>query len=113
MLPIVNEATRAPAPVSELILGVKCGGSDGFSGLSANPALGHAADLLVQQGGTVVITEVPEFCGAEHILAYRAKDRATGRSRVPDGGLVQGVRLEVRHRARREPEPRATSPAAC
>ena len=69
---------RTPAPVSDLILGVKCGGSDGFSGLSANPALGHAADLLVEQGGTVVITEVPEFCGAEHILAQRAKDRATG-----------------------------------
>src|SRR4051812_14589659 len=78
MLPVVNEATRTAAPVSDLILGVKCGGSDGFSGLSANPALGHAADLLVQQGGTVVITEVPEFCGAEHILAQRAKDRATG-----------------------------------
>ena len=62
----------------ELILGVKCGGSDGFSGLSANPALGRAADLLVRSGGTVLITEVPEFCGAEHILAQRAKDRATG-----------------------------------
>ena len=49
MLPSVNEATRTPAPVSELILGVKCGGSDGFSGLSANPALGHAADLLVSR----------------------------------------------------------------
>jgi altronate hydrolase len=77
MLPTIDEATRSAAPVSELILGVKCGGSDGFSGLSANPALGHAADLLIQQGGTVVITEVPEFCGAEHILAHRAKDRAT------------------------------------
>jgi altronate hydrolase len=78
MLPRVNEAARTEAPVSDLVLGVKCGGSDGFSGLSANPALGHAADLLVAQGGTVVITEVPEFCGAEHILAHRAKDRATG-----------------------------------
>jgi altronate hydrolase len=57
---------------------VKCGGSDGFSGLSANPALGRAADLLVRSGGTVLITEVPEFCGAEHILAQRSKDRATG-----------------------------------
>lgn len=78
MLPVANEATRTPVPVRELTLGVKCGGSDGFSGLSANPALGHAADLLVRQGGTVVITEVPEFCGAEHILAQRAKDQATG-----------------------------------
>lgn len=78
MLPILNEATRSTASMSELILGVKCGGSDGFSGLSANPALGRAADLLVRSGGTVLITEVPEFCGAEHILAQRSKDRATG-----------------------------------
>jgi altronate dehydratase len=78
MLPTVNASARSDVPLSELVLGVKCGGSDGFSGLSANPALGHAADLLVAQGGTVVITEVPEFCGAEHILAQRAKDRATG-----------------------------------
>ncbi len=78
MLPIVNQATRSAASMNELILGVKCGGSDGFSGLSANPALGRAADLLVRSGGTVLITEVPEFCGAEHILAQRSKDRATG-----------------------------------
>jgi altronate hydrolase len=78
MLPGVNDVAREPVPLSDLVLGVKCGGSDGFSGLSANPALGHAADLLVRSGGTVIITEVPEFCGAEHILAQRAKDRATG-----------------------------------
>lgn len=78
MLPLVDRAQRETVPVSELVLGVKCGGSDGFSGLSANPALGRAADLLVRSGGTVLITEVPEFCGAEHILAQRAKDRATG-----------------------------------
>ena len=78
MLAEVDRARREPVPVGELVLGVKCGGSDGFSGLSANPALGRAADLLVRSGGTVVITEVPEFCGAEHILAQRAKDRATG-----------------------------------
>jgi altronate hydrolase len=79
MLPIVNQLTRTDAPVSELSLGVKCGGSDGFSGLSANPSLGHAGDLLIAQGGSVLITEVPEFCGAEHILAWRAKDAETGR----------------------------------
>ncbi len=67
-------------PVSELVLGVKCGGSDGFSGISANPSLGRAADLLVRSGGTVLITEVPEFCGAEHLLASRAKDVETGRA---------------------------------
>jgi arabinonate dehydratase len=80
MLPVANGVTRTAVPVSELVLGVKCGGSDGFSGLSANPALGRAADLLVRSGGTVLITEVPEFCGAEHILAWRAKDAATGRA---------------------------------
>lgn len=80
MLPLVNEARREEFSVSELILGVKCGASDGFSGISANPALGRAADLLVKSGGTVLITEVPEFCGAEHLLANRAKDAATGRA---------------------------------
>jgi altronate dehydratase len=80
MLPVVNQITRTPAPISELSMGVKCGGSDGFSGLSANPALGRAADELIRQGGTVLITEVPEFCGAEHILAWRAKDADTGRA---------------------------------
>jgi altronate hydrolase len=80
MLPEVNRAERVEIPISELILGVKCGGSDGFSGISANPALGRAADLLVRSGGTVLITEVPEFCGAEHILANRARDAETGRA---------------------------------
>ncbi|HEY0049553.1 MAG TPA: altronate dehydratase family protein [Pyrinomonadaceae bacterium] len=80
MLPQVNENVREQFPVSELVLGVKCGSSDGFSGISANPSLGRAADFLVRSGGTVLITEVPEFCGAEHILANRAKDAETGRA---------------------------------
>ncbi|HMG76313.1 MAG TPA: UxaA family hydrolase [Pyrinomonadaceae bacterium] len=80
MLPEVNRAARENVSVSELVLGVKCGGSDGFSGISANPSLGRAADLLVRSGGTVLITEVPEFCGAEHILAGRARDVETGRA---------------------------------
>jgi altronate hydrolase len=80
MLPLVNEVGREECSVSELVLGVKCGGSDGFSGISANPSLGRAADLLVRLGGTVLITEVPEFCGAEHLLALRAKDAETGRA---------------------------------
>lgn len=79
MLPEVNKCVREPFPVSELVLGVKCGSSDGFSGISANPSLGFCSDLLVRSGGTVLLTEVPEFCGAEHILANRAKDAATGR----------------------------------
>ncbi|HEY8559036.1 MAG TPA: altronate dehydratase family protein [Pyrinomonadaceae bacterium] len=79
MLPEVNESQREEFSLSELVLGVKCGGSDGFSGISANPALGYTADLLVKSGGTVLLTEVPEFCGAEHILAHRAKDFETGK----------------------------------
>jgi altronate hydrolase len=66
--------------MSDLVLGVKCGASDAFSGISANPSLGRAADTLVRSGGRVLITEVPEFCGAEHILAHRAKDAETGRA---------------------------------
>src|ERR1044071_3694714 len=80
LLPVVNETSREVCSVSELVLGVDGGGSDGFSGISANPSLGRAADLLVRSGGTVLITEVPEFCGAEHLLAYRAKDVDTGRA---------------------------------
>jgi len=80
MLPEVNRTTREEVSVSELVLGVKCGGSDGFSGISANPSLGRAADVLVRSGGTVLITEVPEFCGAEHVLANRAKDLDTGKA---------------------------------
>jgi len=79
MLGQANECARTEASVEHLVLGVKCGGSDGFSGLSANPALGHCADLLVRSGGTVLITEIPEFCGGEHLFAARAKDAATGR----------------------------------
>lgn len=80
MLPEVNRAERVEVPISELVLGVKCGGSDAFSGISANPSLGRASDLLVRSGGTVLITEVPEFCGAEHLIANRAKDAETGRA---------------------------------
>jgi altronate hydrolase len=73
MLPLVNRAERAPIPVSELSLGLKCGGSDGYSGISANPALGVAADLLVAAGGTVILSETPEIYGAEHLLYSRAR----------------------------------------
>ncbi|MEE2888475.1 MAG: UxaA family hydrolase [Planctomycetota bacterium] len=78
MMAEVVQVQREEASISELVLGVECGGSDGYSGLSANPALGFASDLLVQNGGTVILSEVPEWCGAEHVLANRAKDAATG-----------------------------------
>ncbi|MDR0253162.1 MAG: altronate dehydratase family protein, partial [Brucellaceae bacterium] len=72
MLPVVNAARRTPQPLSRLKLGLQCGGSDGYSGISANPALGVASDLLVQHGGTSVLSETPEIYGAEHLLTRRA-----------------------------------------
>ena len=74
MLPLANEATRTPAPASELMVALQCGGSDAWSGIGANPALGHACDLLVAQGGTGVLAETPEIYGAEHLLTARAVD---------------------------------------
>lgn len=68
----INQMDRKPAPLSALRLGVKCGGSDGFSGISANPAIGHTADLLVGLGGTVMIAEFPELCGVEQELQNRS-----------------------------------------
>jgi altronate hydrolase len=70
-----NRSTRTPCDAGDLCVGLKCGGSDAFSGLTANPALGVASDLLVRAGGTTVITEIPEFFGAEHLFAARARDR--------------------------------------
>ncbi|MBR2647546.1 MAG: altronate dehydratase [Sediminibacterium sp.] len=66
-----NEQTRKPAPLSKLVLGVKCGGSDGFSGISANPAVGYCSDLLVALGGKVLLAEFPELCGVEQSLIDR------------------------------------------
>jgi len=67
----VNEQTRKPAPVSKLVVGLECGGSDGFSGISANPAIGHASDLVVALGGTTILSEFPELCGVEQELINR------------------------------------------
>jgi galactarate dehydratase len=73
MLPTVNALTRTRQPVSKLKLALECGGSDGYSGISANPALGYAADLLVGHGGTACLAETPEIYGAEHLLTRRAR----------------------------------------
>ena len=72
MLPEVDRVSRVPVPASELILGLNCGGSDAYSGITANPALGAAADLVVRHGGTAVLGETPEIYGAEHLLTRRA-----------------------------------------
>ncbi len=73
----INQQERQPAPLSALCVGVKCGGSDGFSGISANPAVGYAADMLVALGAKVLLAEFPELCGAEQNLIDRCVDEAT------------------------------------
>jgi altronate hydrolase len=72
ILPAVNAVTRTETPASELVLGLQCGGSDGWSGITSNPALGNASDRLVALGGTVLLSETPEIYGAEHLLYARA-----------------------------------------
>jgi altronate hydrolase len=78
MLPIAASARRETLPASELVLALQCGGSDGYSGITANPALGYAADILVRQGGTAILSETPEIYGAEHLLTRRAITREVG-----------------------------------
>ena len=78
MLPLVNAAQREPCPASELMVALQCGGSDAWSGITANPALGHAIDKLVAMGGTGVLAETPEIYGAEHLLTARAIDKQVG-----------------------------------
>ncbi len=79
MLDSANACRRETLPVSHLTLALQCGGSDAWSGVTANPALGVAADLLVGQGGTAVLAETPEVYGAEHLLTRRARNEAVGR----------------------------------
>ncbi len=82
MLPLANEATRTPCPASELMVALQCGGSDAWSGITANPALGYACDLLTAQGGTGVLAETPEIYGAEHLLTRRAATPEVGEKLV-------------------------------
>jgi altronate hydrolase len=78
MLPTVNDVRRETAPASHIAIGLQCGGSDGYSGISANPALGAASDLLIRHGGSVFLSETPETYGAEHMLVRRAISREVG-----------------------------------
>jgi len=76
MLPVADRVRRQPVPASHITIGLQCGGSDGYSGITANPALGAACDLLVAHGGTVILSETPEIYGAEHLLTRRAVSQA-------------------------------------
>ena len=78
MLPAANAMRRTTVPAAHLTLCLQCGGSDGYSGITANPALGAAADLLVRHGGTAILSETPEIYGAEHLLTRRAESREIG-----------------------------------
>jgi altronate hydrolase len=86
MLPEANKAQREPCPASELMVALQCGGSDAWSGITANPAVGYACDLLVAQGGTGVLAETPEIYGAEHLLTRRAVDEKIGKKLI---GLIR------------------------
>jgi altronate hydrolase len=86
MLPEVNRVERVPIPVGEIVLGTNCGGSDGNSGVTANPALGYASDLLVAHGGTSILAETPEIYGGEHLLTRRSVSREVGESLI---GLIK------------------------
>lgn len=78
LMETANKVKREPVLASNLVVGLQCGGSDGYSGISANPAMGAAVDLLVAQGGTAILSETPEIYGAEHLLTRRAESREVG-----------------------------------
>jgi altronate hydrolase len=82
LLPKANQAQREPVPASELVVALQCGGSDGWSGVTANPALGEASDLIVRQGGTIVLGETSEVYGGEHLLTRRAVSPEVGQKLV-------------------------------
>jgi altronate hydrolase len=94
ILPLANAATRSPQPLSELTIALQCGGSDAWSGVTANPAVGLVSDELVRQGGTVILGETPEVYGAEHLLTQRAISPEVGQR------LVDHIRWWEEHTAR-------------
>ncbi|MGJ8627982.1 MAG: UxaA family hydrolase [Sulfitobacter sp.] len=95
---LANTATRQPAPISHLKVGMQCGGSDGYSGITANPALGVASDLLVRHGGTTILSETSEIYGAEHLLTRRAATVEVGEK------LIERVRWWEDYTARNHGE---------
>jgi altronate hydrolase len=98
MLPAADRAKRETVPASHIVVGLQCGGSDGYSGITANPALGAAVDLLVKHGGTAILSETPEIYGAEHLLTRRAQSRAVGEK------IVERIRWWEEYTARNHGE---------
>lgn len=97
----INKISRKPAPLSKINLGLKCGGSDGFSGISANPALGHVSDILVALGGVTLLAEFPELCGVEQDLINRCKNDSDAEKFITlmttyaDQALSQGASFDM------------------
>ena len=98
MLPHANQVKRETVEAKHLVLGLQCGGSDGYSGITANPALGAAVDLLVKNGGTAILSETPEIYGAEHLLTRRAVSREVGEK------IVKRIRWWEEYTARNKGE---------
>ena len=94
LLPWANRVKREPVPARHLVVGLQCGGSDGYSGISANPALGAAVDRLVRHGGTAILSETPEIYGGEHLLTRRAASPgvADKTAREPASGRLGDAR---------------------
>ncbi|MCX8481191.1 MAG: UxaA family hydrolase, partial [Sediminibacterium sp.] len=90
-----NKQKRQPAPLSKLSIGVKCGGSDGFSGISANPAVGYCADILVSLGGKVLLAEFPELCGVEQELINRIINPDSAKKFIQLMGAYQQAAINV------------------
>ena len=103
MLPAANAVKRQTVPARHLILGLQCGGSDGFSAITANPALGVAADLLVRNGGTSILSETPEIYGAEHMLLGRAVSDEVGQQAARPAALVGELRRQEWRDPRQQP----------
>jgi altronate hydrolase len=95
MLATANRVRRVPVSADHIILGLECGGSDAFSGISANAALGVAVDTLISHGGTAILSETPEIYGAEHLLTRRAVNRRVGEK------LLERIRWGPRQKGER------------
>ena len=105
MLPHANQVVRTRVPASHIVVGLQCGGSDGYSGITANPALGAAVDLLVRNGGTAILSETPEIYGAEHLLTRRAVTREIGEKLVSRIKWWEGYTERERGEMNNNPSP--------
>ena len=116
MLPAANAIRREPVPASHIKIGLECGGSDGFSGITANPALGAAMDILVRHGGTAILSETPEIHGVENMLTRRAVSPEVGQKLLDRlewwKEYIEGPERAVQRRGRPRQPGRAASPTS-